>query len=172
MRHESTGIAKSVKPSFMTVAVAESEEWAEQKVRRHPMVLLVEDDSSEARLTMFALRETGVEHRVEWASSVTEARRKLFGQTGRWTRPDLILLDYYLPDAKSTQFLEDLKSDANLRRIPVVMLTSSEVAGDVFRAYDHHANGYVVKPSGLEGYLKVMRSIADFWLDTANLVNI
>jgi CheY-like chemotaxis protein len=167
MSRQSGATVSYLDSSVLAVASEDPELNAEEE--QTPTILLVEDSPAEAKLAIFALQETGVEHHLEWASSITEARKLL---RGKQIRPSLILLDYYLPDEKSTQFLYELKADLDLRRIPVVMLTSSELTGDVFRAYDYYANGYVIKPDDLDGYLKVMDSVTDFWLTTARLTAI
>ena len=84
-------------------------------------------------------------------------------------RPDLILLDLNLPKKDGREVLKDLKSDPDLHRIPVVVLTSSAAEQDILSTYDLYANAYVTKPVDLEQFMRVVSSIQDFWLNIAKL---
>jgi chemotaxis family two-component system response regulator Rcp1 len=84
-------------------------------------------------------------------------------------RPDLILLDLNLPRKDGREVLEELKSDEQLRRIPVIVLTTSVADRDIARSYDLHVNCYITKPIDLGEFIQVVRSIEDFWLQLVRL---
>ena len=83
--------------------------------------------------------------------------------------PDLILLDLNLPKKDGREVLEEVKADPNLKRIPVIILTSSKAEADIFKTYDLHANCYITKPIDMDQFIKVVRSIEDFWLTIVKL---
>ena len=129
-------------------------------------VLLVEDNPGDARLTLEALKEGKVLNRVSVVPDGVEAmaflRRQ--GPYADVPRPDLILLDLNLPKKDGREVLAEIKADPGLKRIPVVILTTSQAEEDIARTYDLHANCYVTKPVDLDKFLEVVRSIEDFWL--------
>lgn len=84
-------------------------------------------------------------------------------------RPDLILLDLNLPKKSGIEVLAEIKADEHLRRIPVVILTTSQAEQDILRSYNLYANAYVVKPVDLEQFIAVVKSIEDFWLEIVRL---
>jgi CheY-like chemotaxis protein len=134
-------------------------------------ILLVEDNLADARLTQEALREAKVRNRLWHVTDGVEAMAFLQRQ-GPYTqvpRPDLILLDLNLPRKDGRQLLAELKSDERFRRIPVVVLTSSEAEEDILRAYNLAANCYVTKPVDLDQFLRVIRAIEEFWLQIVKL---
>lgn len=91
---------------------------------------------------------------------------------GKYTdavRPDIILLDLNLPKKNGIEVLTEIKGDENLRRIPVMILTTSVTDQDILRSYDHHANCYIVKPVDLEQFLRVIQTIEDFWVTIVKL---
>ena len=128
-------------------------------------VLLVEDNEPDVRLAREALREAKVHTNLHVAPDGVEAlaflRRE--GRHGDAPRPDLVLLDLNLPKKDGRQVLTEIKEDPDLRRIPVVILTTSEAEQDIARTYDLHANAYVSKPVDFNAFTKVVRSIEDFW---------
>ena len=134
-------------------------------------VLLVEDDEGDVLITREALAEGKVLNRLNVASDGVEAlaylRRE--GRYGDATRPDLILLDLNLPRRDGRQVLADVKADTDLRRIPVVVLTTSEAEEDVLRSYDLHANAYVTKPVDFDRFVDVVRQIDDFFISVVRL---
>ncbi len=133
--------------------------------------LLVEDSAADVRLTKEALRESKVINLLNVATDGVDALDYLRKQ-GRYAdakRPDLILLDLNLPRKNGRQVLAEIKEDPELRRIPVVVITSSRAEEDVARSYDLHANCYVNKPIDLEQFVEVVRSIEDFWLGIVKL---
>jgi len=134
-------------------------------------ILLVEDNPGDVRLTYEALKEAKVLNQIAAVSDGDEALEYLNGR-GRHVgapRPDLILLDLNLPKRDGREVLAEIKKDPNLKRIPVVILTTSRAESDVLRAYNLHANCYVTKPVDLEQFLTVIRSIQEFWLTIVRL---
>jgi len=134
-------------------------------------ILLVEDNAGDARLTVEALRESKVSNSVSVVKDGVQAIAYLRGR-GEFadaTRPDLILLDLNLPRKDGREVLAEIKEDDDLKRIPVVVLTTSQAEQDILRAYDLHANCFITKPADLEQFLKVVRTIEDFWLTIVKL---
>jgi len=134
-------------------------------------ILLVEDNPADVRLTREALREGKLHNNLHVATDGVDAmaflRRE--GPHADAVRPDLILLDLNLPKKDGREVLEDIKADASLRSIPVVILTSSEAEQDILRAYDLHANCYVTKPVDLDQFIHVVKSIEQFWFAIVKL---
>jgi two-component system, chemotaxis family, response regulator Rcp1 len=134
-------------------------------------ILLVEDSKADVRLTIEALRDAKVRNNLHVAQDGVEAlaflRRE--GAFAGAVRPDLILLDLNLPRKGGREVLEEIKRDSVLRRIPVVILTTSEAEEDIVRSYDLHANCYISKPVDLDQFITVVRSIEDFWLTIVKL---
>ncbi len=134
-------------------------------------ILLVEDNPGDARLTRELLRDSRIANSMRTVPNGVEAMA-LLRQQGPYKdepRPHLILLDLNLPRKDGREVLAELKCDASLRQIPVVVLTSSRAEDDVSRSYDLHANGYVTKPVGLDHFADAVRGIEEFWLATARL---
>ncbi len=129
-------------------------------------ILLVEDNPGDVRLTMEALRGGRVRNNIHVVEDGVQAidflRRQ--GDYGGVPRPDLILLDLNLPKKDGREVLAEVKQDPALKRIPVVILTSSAAEQDILRAYDLAANCYITKPVELDQFLRVLKSIEDFWL--------
>ncbi|WP_141619669.1 response regulator [Myxococcus sp. AB036A] len=134
-------------------------------------ILLVEDNPGDVRLTVEALKEGKVRNRLSVARDGVEAlaflRRQ--GAYADAAQPDLILLDLNLPRKDGREVLAEIKVDPALRRIPVVVLTTSKAEEDILRTYDLHANCYIAKPVELEQFISVVRSIDDFWLSVVHL---
>ncbi len=137
-------------------------------------ILLVEDNPGDVRLTIEALKEGKVSNTLSVARDGVEAlsflRRE--GPHGKAARPDLILLDLNLPKKDGREVLAEIKDDSSLRRIPVVVLTTSKAEEDILRTYDLHANCYITKPVDLEQFISVVRSIDDFWLSVVRLPSV
>jgi chemotaxis family two-component system response regulator Rcp1 len=134
-------------------------------------ILLVEDNPGDVRLTIEALNEAKVSNKLAVVADGVEALAYLNRQ-GRYEhapRPDLILLDLNLPKMDGREVLAEIKNDPNLRRIPVVILTSSKAETDILKAYDLHANCYVTKPVDLDQFMEVVKSIDSFWLSIVKL---
>ena len=134
-------------------------------------LLLVEDSEPDVRLTIEALREAKVKNRLWVVEDGVEAMEFLRreGRHADVPRPDLILLDLNLPRKDGRQVLKEIKSDDALKRIPVVILTTSKSEEDVLRAYDLHANCYITKPVDFNRFMDVVKSIEDFWLTVVRL---
>jgi len=134
-------------------------------------ILLVEDTESDARRTMDALRDGKVRNRVVWVHDGEQALDLLHrtGTFARARRPDLILLDWYLPKINGWDVLAHIKEDPELKRIPVVIMTTSDQERDVLKAYNLHANCFVNKPVDVREFITVVRSIEDFWLTIVKL---
>ncbi|HYN12541.1 MAG TPA: response regulator [Burkholderiales bacterium] len=134
-------------------------------------ILLVEDNPGDERLTREALKEGKVYNNFHWVKDGVEAmeflRRK--GKHASAPRPDIILLDLNLPKMDGREVLQAIKTDSDLKRIPVVVLTTSKAEEDVLRTYSLHANCYVTKPVDLEKFITVVKSIDAFWLTVVTL---
>ena len=129
-------------------------------------ILLVEDNPGDTRLTQEVLRETTVRNHLKVVRDGVEAMAFL-RRTGiyvREKRPDLILLDLNLPKKDGREVLAEIKEDPELRRIPVVILTTSKAEEDVVKSYDLHANCYITKPVDLLQFMAVVKAIEGFWL--------
>jgi len=129
-------------------------------------ILLVEDNPGDVRLTREALKEAKVINNLTVLKDGVEALAFLRqqGPYGGAVMPHLILLDLNLPKKDGREVLAEIKTDERLKRIPVVVLTTSQDEQDVFKSYNLHANCYVTKPVDLEQFMTVVKSIEDFWL--------
>jgi CheY-like chemotaxis protein len=134
-------------------------------------ILLVEDNDYDARRTLKALKTGRVRNRVSWVEDGVEAMAYLRhqGPHAEAPRPDLILLDWYMPRMSGWEVLDQIKQDPDLKRIPVVIMTSSDQQTDVLKAYNLHANCYVTKPVDVGEFIEKVRSIEDFWLTIVKL---
>ncbi|HYP14716.1 MAG TPA: response regulator [Bryobacteraceae bacterium] len=134
-------------------------------------ILLVEDNPGDVRLMREALSHDGADKVLQVVEDGEQAVSYL-RQVGKYRdapRPVLIFLDLNLPRKDGREVLREIKADSALRRIPVVVLTTSESQVDVHKAYDLHANCYVRKPNDLDEYLRVIRACEVFWLQTVRL---
>ena len=134
-------------------------------------ILLVEDDPDDVELTMEALKESKMRNRIAAVEDGVEAlaflrRQGIYAQE---SRPDLILLDLNLPKKDGREVLKEIKEDNSLKHIPVVVMTTSEDEEDVLKSYELHANCYITKPVDFDQFLRVVRSIEDFWLTVVKL---
>src|SRR5438067_6920342 len=129
-------------------------------------ILLVEDNPGDVRLTVEALKEGKVLNTLSVARDGVEALAFLrrAGKHGDAPRPDLILLDLNLPKKDGREVLAEIKADESLKRIPVVVLTTSQAEQDILKSYNLHANCYIIKPVDLEQFIGVLKSIESFWL--------
>jgi chemotaxis family two-component system response regulator Rcp1 len=134
-------------------------------------VLLVEDSPGDVRLTREAFKDAKVHLNLSVASDGADAIAflKREGKYANAPRPDLILLDLNLPKKDGREVLAEIKESPTLMCIPVVVLTTSASEADILRSYRLHANCYITKPVGLEGFLAVVKSIDDFWLSVVKL---
>jgi chemotaxis family two-component system response regulator Rcp1 len=138
----------------------------------HPIeILLVEDSPGDARLAREALQDAKVRNHLHWVDNGEEAMCFLRkeGKHARVPRPDLILLDLNLPRKDGREVLAEIKGDADLKRIPVVILTVSKDEEDVLKTYNLHANCFITKPIDLNQFIKIVKSIEDFWLTVVKL---
>ena len=128
-------------------------------------ILLVEDNPADADLTRETLENSKILSELNVVCDGIEAMAYLRrqGKYAEASRPDLILLDLNLPCKDGREVLADLKADPALRRIPVIVLTSSETEEDVFKSYDLQASAYVTKPVDLAGFGKIVKAIEGFW---------
>lgn len=134
-------------------------------------ILLVEDSPGDVRLTAEVLKQAKVHNQLRVCRDGQEALTYLQQSVapGGAGRPDLILLDLNLPRMDGRELLCHIKNDADLRQIPVVILTTSKAEEDILRAYDLHANCYITKPVDLDGFVKVVEAIEDFWFTIVKL---
>ncbi|HYB19381.1 MAG TPA: response regulator [Thermodesulfobacteriota bacterium] len=134
-------------------------------------ILLVEDNPGDVRLTVEALKDGKIHNHLNVASDGEEAlaflRRQ--GQYAHAPRPDLILLDLNLPKKDGREVLKEIKQEKNLKRIPVVILTTSTAEKDIIKTYDLHANCYINKPVDFDQFTSVVKSIEDFWFTVVKL---
>jgi CheY-like chemotaxis protein len=134
-------------------------------------VLLVEDSPGDVRLTEEALKEGKVRNNLNVVMDGVEAMAYL-RREGRYAsaaRPDIVLLDLNMPKKDGREVLAEMKSDHRLRRIPVVILTTSEAEQDILKTYDLHANCYITKPVDLDQFISLVKSVEDFWLTIVKL---
>ena len=132
-------------------------------------ILLVEDNRMDVELTLDAFREAKLLNTIHVASNGQEALDYLFGHgkfadRSAFPMPNLVLLDLKLPGIDGFEVLRQVKSTPILKRLPVVILTSSKEEGDRALSYDHGANSYLVKPVSFDGFLDVVRQIEGYWL--------
>lgn len=134
-------------------------------------ILLVEDNPGDVRLTVEVLKDARIANALNVVSDGVEAldylrRQDRFADAAP---VDLILLDLNLPRKDGREVLAQIKDDPELRKIPVIVLTTSSAESDVAAAYDLHANCYITKPVDLDMFMDVVRSIEDFWLNIVRL---
>ena len=136
-----------------------------------PAILLVEDNAGDVRLTREALREAEVTVDLVAVPDGEQAMAFLRheGEHAEAVRPDLILLDLNLPKKNGLEVLEEVKGDPTLRRVPVIMLTTSSSERDIAACYDRGVNCYVVKPLELDDFTALIGAINRFWLEVAQL---
>ena len=134
-------------------------------------ILLVEDNEPDVRLTREALKEGKVRNNLSVARDGVEAMEFLRrdGKHQNAVKPDLILLDLNLPRKDGREVLAEIKANDLLKRIPVVVLTTSKAEEDILKTYNLHANCYITKPVDLDQFIQVVKSIDDFWLTVVRL---
>lgn len=136
-----------------------------EAVPRPVEILLVEDNEGDVRLTREALREGHLRNILHVVGDGESALDFLYrrGEYAAATRPDLILLDLNLPRRDGREVLADIKRDPSLKRIPVVVLTTSRAEEDLVRSYDLHANCFITKPVDFDQFIQVVKTIENFW---------
>ncbi len=134
-------------------------------------ILLVEDNEGDIGLVEEVFEEDRINNNLSITEDGEEAMEflKREGKYENAPRPDLILLDLNLPKKDGREVLKEIKADDNLRKIPVVVLTTSKAEKDIVKSYDLHANSYITKPVDFNQFIKVIRSIEDFWLEVVKL---
>lgn len=143
---------------------------------RTAVILLVEDDPEDQELTKRALRASKLRNLLVTVNDGEQAldylyRRGEYADPAKAPRPDLILLDLNMPKVDGRAVLKQVKQDADLRRIPVVILTTSSQEEDILRSYDLGVNSYVTKPVRMEGFAKAIRDLEHYWFDLVVLPN-
>ncbi len=134
-------------------------------------ILLVEDNPGDVRLTKEALRDAKVLNQIHVAKDGVEAMEFLNreGSFKEAPAPDLILLDLNLPRKDGREVLADIKKDPRLKRIPVVVLTTSKSDEDIVKSYNLHANCYITKPVDLNRFIEIIHSLEEFWFSIVKL---
>lgn len=134
-------------------------------------ILLVEDNPGDVRLTQEALKEGNISNNLNVIMDGAEAIKYLFREEkyAAAKHPDLILLDLNLPKKDGREVLDKIKKDPKLKRIPVVVLTTSNAETDILKAYDLHANCYITKPVDFNRFIEVIKAIEQFWLTIVRL---
>ncbi|SDC72045.1 response regulator [Williamwhitmania taraxaci] len=136
-------------------------------------ILLVEDNPGDARLAKEALKDSKIINVINHVEDGVEAMDYL-NKKGKYSeveRPDIILLDLNLPRKDGREVLQEIKENDDLKRIPVVVLTISKAEEDILKSYNLHANCFITKPIDLNQFMKVVKSIEDFWLTIVKLPN-
>jgi len=134
-------------------------------------ILLVEDNPGDARLAAEAFKEGGSQTRLHVVQDGIEAMSFL-RREGRYQsvpRPDLVLLDLNLPRKDGREVLAEIKQDSDLKRVPVIVLTTSQAESDIVRGYELHANCYIVKPVDFDRFIAVVKGIETFWRNLVRL---
>ncbi len=134
-------------------------------------ILLVDDSAKDVRLIREVLCDQGHQHQLTVARSGEEALERLRSAAidAEGKQPDLVLLDINLPRLSGIEVLSCIKSDPALRQLPVLMLTTSRAECDVTASYEHHANGYLVKPARYDDFAALIGVTLEFWLEHSQL---
>jgi len=134
-------------------------------------ILLAEDNPADVRLTREALKEGWIANRLNVVPDGEETLKYLRRQPPYADKPmpDLLLLDLNMPRKNGLEVLQEIKSSTKLRKLPVVVLTTSRAEEDILRSYEHHANCYISKPVDLARFIEVVKSIENFWLTVVSL---
>ncbi len=137
-----------------------------------PRILLVEDNPGDIRLTQEALKESNSPILLDVVTDGEQAidflfRRNKFSES---VRPNIILLDINLPKKNGIEVLKEIKSNDSLKKIPVIMLTTSDADHDITKAYSLYANSYIIKPVDFDDFARVIKLIENYWFNTVQLV--
>ncbi|MFC7230854.1 response regulator [Saliphagus sp. GCM10025308] len=132
-----------------------------------PFILLVEDNPGDVQLTQIAFQDAGFDVSIQVAMDGVEAIEFLEDEEAPC--PDLILLDLNLPRKNGFDVLEEIKSDSELRQLPVIVLTSSASSDDVILSYEQHANAYLTKPTNPGSFVDLIQSTGEFWIEKARM---
>ena len=134
-------------------------------------ILLVDDNPGDIELTKAALRDARILNEIHVATDGEQALRflKRVGEFAKAPRPDLVFLDLTMPKVDGFQVLAEMKADPDLRRIPVIVMSSSDAEKDLARAYDAQISAYLIKPSDLDAYFTAIRSVKELWFNVIAL---
>lgn len=134
-------------------------------------VLMIEDNPADVRLVEEAFKESNINNNLSVVEDGVEAVEFLHrqGKYANVLRPDLILLDLNLPRKNGVEVLQEIKSESNLRTIPVIILTVSKAEQDINKVYNLHANCYIIKPVDFHEFIRIIKGIHDFWFTIAKL---
>lgn len=141
--------------------------------KQKPRVLLVEDNPGDIRLTQEALKESSMEIMLDVVSDGEQALDFLM-RRGKFTesiRPHVILLDLNLPKKNGIEVLKEVKAHESLKKIPIIVLTTSDADHDISKAYSFNANCYILKPVDFDDFAKVIKLIEVYWFNTVQLPN-
>ena len=143
----------------------------EEATSERVQILLVEENPGDVRLTRESLRECKVLNKLHVVDDGVKALAFLrrAGEYASVQRPNVIILDLNLPRKDGREVLDEIKADPDLRRIPVVVLTSSEAEQDIVKEYNLHANCYITKPLLLDQFMKMVKGLEDFWFGIVKL---
>ena len=136
-------------------------------------ILLVEDNVGDIRLTQEVFKQGKIKNTLHVVMDGEEAIHYL-KKTGKYKKvetPDIILLDLNLPKKDGKEVLAEIKADKELKRIPVIILTTSAAQQDIMNTYSNHANCYIMKPVDFNQFISIVRTIEDFWLSIVKLPN-
>jgi chemotaxis family two-component system response regulator Rcp1 len=144
-----------------------------QKKKKRKRLLLVEDNPGDIRLTLEAIKECKIEIEMDVISDGDKVMRFLYkeGEFQNAERPDVIMLDLNLPKRNGIEILHEIKSSPRFKRIPVIAVTTSEADHDIYKAYDTHANAYILKPVDFDDFTRVIQHLEAFWFRTVKLSN-
>jgi len=136
---------------------------------KEALILLVEDNKMDVALTLDAFREARLDNKIQVAHNGEEALEYLFGEgdfadRNSYPLPNIILLDLKMPGIDGFEVLRRIKNTEGIKRIPIIILTSSKEEGDRAMSYDHGANSYLVKPVSFDDFLEVVKKITDYWI--------
>jgi two-component system, chemotaxis family, response regulator Rcp1 len=142
-----------------------------EEAAKHKIILLVEDSKADIRLVQEVLKSSAVPHELMIVRNGMDAMAYLRqeGEYSNALRPNLILLDLNLPRKDGREVLAEIKADPNLKRIPVVVLTTSRNEEDIYYSYELHVNCYITKSRNLNELFKIVKGIEEFWLATVTL---
>jgi len=143
-------------------------------LRRSPVIVMADDDADDRLLVQEALSEAGIAHNLHFAEDGKTLLEYLKNE-GRFShpqsapRPELILLDLNMPLKDGREVLRDIRADASLRRIPVVVFTTSKADSDIRQMYDLGANSFITKPAAFADLVLLMRNLAEYWFETVRI---
>jgi chemotaxis family two-component system response regulator Rcp1 len=134
-------------------------------------ILLAEDNPGDVKLTRKALESGDIRNNLHVVTDGVETMKFLRreGEYADEPRPDLLLLDLNMPKKDGRQVMEDMENDSELRRIPVVVLTSSDAEEDIVRSYELNANAYLTKPVDFDGFVDIVQRLEDFWFEVVKM---